>query len=64
MLDGARATDAHPSASEAPSMQAQGKVRVHTHAEGKPFVLPREAVDVPRARDQVPGQPDQRRPVR
>eukprot|EP00969_Alexandrium_andersonii_P167770 7417202-Alexandrium_andersonii.AAC.1 len=43
-------------------MQAPREVGVHVNPEGNPFVLPREMVDAARARDQVPRQPDQRRP--
>eukprot|EP00969_Alexandrium_andersonii_P023194 1013809-Alexandrium_andersonii.AAC.1 len=63
MLDGTRASDAHPSARGAPSLQAPNEVGVHIHAEGNPCVLPRKMVDAPRAHDQVPRQPDQGRPV-
>eukprot|EP00969_Alexandrium_andersonii_P085419 3766319-Alexandrium_andersonii.AAC.1 len=62
MLDGVRATHTHPSTRGTPSVQAPCEVRVHVHAEASSFVLPRKVVDPTGARDQVPGQPDQRRP--
>eukprot|EP00969_Alexandrium_andersonii_P336514 14875280-Alexandrium_andersonii.AAC.1 len=62
MLNGVCAAHAHPSARGAPRAQAPGEVRVHVNAEASSFVLPREVVDAAGARDQVPSQPDQRRP--
>eukprot|EP00969_Alexandrium_andersonii_P342766 15151884-Alexandrium_andersonii.AAC.1 len=62
MLNGMCASDARPSTRGAPSAQAPGEVGVHVDPEGNPFVLPRKLVDAPRARNQVPRQPDQRRP--
>eukprot|EP00969_Alexandrium_andersonii_P360934 15456474-Alexandrium_andersonii.AAC.1 len=57
------APDAHPSACGTPSVQAPSEIGAHVNSEGNPFVLPRKRVDAPRAHDQVPRQPDQRRPV-
>eukprot|EP00969_Alexandrium_andersonii_P182357 8057696-Alexandrium_andersonii.AAC.1 len=64
MLDGTHAPNAHPSACGAASMQTPSKARMHINAERNPLVLPREVGDAPRALDQVPGQPDQRGPIR
>eukprot|EP00969_Alexandrium_andersonii_P225332 9952283-Alexandrium_andersonii.AAC.1 len=64
LLNGVQAPKAHPSANGAPSTQMPGEIRVHTHAERDPIVLPRKVVDVPRAHDQIPRQADQRRPIR
>eukprot|EP00969_Alexandrium_andersonii_P347014 15341881-Alexandrium_andersonii.AAC.1 len=64
MLNGTLSPNAHPSASGPPSAQTPREERVHARAEGGPIVLPREAVDAPRAHDQVERQPDQSCPVR
>eukprot|EP00969_Alexandrium_andersonii_P011289 490841-Alexandrium_andersonii.AAC.1 len=66
MLDsvGTADTHTHTTARGSPSVQAPSKVRVHVRPETSPFVLPREVVDAPGARNQVAGQPDQRRPIR
>eukprot|EP00969_Alexandrium_andersonii_P087979 3881336-Alexandrium_andersonii.AAC.1 len=62
MLDGVCAAHARPPTRGAPRMQAPREVGVHVDTEGSPFVSPREVVDAARTRDQVPRQPDQRRP--
>eukprot|EP00969_Alexandrium_andersonii_P268768 11878405-Alexandrium_andersonii.AAC.1 len=62
MLDGVGTAHTHTTARGPPSVQTPGKVRVHVHPEASPLVLPREVVDAPGVRDQVAGQPDQRRP--
>eukprot|EP00969_Alexandrium_andersonii_P133029 5882594-Alexandrium_andersonii.AAC.1 len=63
MLDGALPAHARPPARGAPGSQTSGKVCVHIRAESGPVVLPREVGDAPRARNQVPDQPDKRGPI-
>eukprot|EP00969_Alexandrium_andersonii_P030163 1315147-Alexandrium_andersonii.AAC.1 len=64
MLDGAQSAHAHSTARGPPSQETPGKVRADRRAESGPLVLPRKMVNAPRARDQVPDQPDQRCPIR
>eukprot|EP00969_Alexandrium_andersonii_P218667 9658529-Alexandrium_andersonii.AAC.1 len=63
MLDGVLSARAHPPASGTPGQQTPGKVRAHIRAESSPLALPREVVDAPRARNQVPDQPGERGPI-
>eukprot|EP00975_Prorocentrum_lima_P004005 871057-Prorocentrum_lima.AAC.1 len=56
-------THAHSPACRPPGKQASGEVRVYVSAESRPFVLPREVVDAPRAHGKVTNQPNERRPV-
>eukprot|EP00969_Alexandrium_andersonii_P025825 1127735-Alexandrium_andersonii.AAC.1 len=63
MLDGALPAHAHSPASGTPGQQTSGKVRAHARSGSSPLVLPREVVDAPRARNQVPDQPDERGPI-
>eukprot|EP00969_Alexandrium_andersonii_P151838 6714146-Alexandrium_andersonii.AAC.1 len=63
MLDDAHAPHAHSTARGPPGQETPSEVRVDVCAECGPVVLPREAVDAPRAHDQATDQPDERCPI-
>eukprot|EP00969_Alexandrium_andersonii_P022738 995117-Alexandrium_andersonii.AAC.1 len=64
MFDCARPARADPSTRGPPSAEAPSTVGVHKVAESDPLILPGEVVDRTGPQHQVPGQPQESRPVR